>query len=246
MHSSYTIPSLSLANRTQGLVYAKALKHTLVGCYLSVVCLIGLFAIKTGSDVAALGPLILMIILLIFMTLYHISLNAAVEPLLHYLPRSLEAEEETLLGHAEGGTVKESPDTVMGEKNSVASEAATKVASLGPAPHTKPSMMRKFFRPDIYTDYATMRRLVPHDFAETRYDPDTEAHAYQHPAVIDEAPLLWIPKDQMGVSRQEIAHTEKLIPMTDEGAFFDQKGRIVWDVDGTYGRPPVYKAKVYY
>jgi calcium permeable stress-gated cation channel len=225
-------------------VYAKALKHTLVGCYLSVVCLIGLFAIKTGSDTAALGPLVLMIIFLIFMILYHISLNAAIEPLLHFLPRSLEAEEEALLGRAEEGTRAESLDGTMREKNGVASEAPTKVVNLGPAPHAKPSMIKKFLRPDIYTDYATMRRLVPHDFTEIKYDPEIEAHAYQHPAVVDRAPLLWIPKDSMGVSSEEIAHTDKIIPITDEGAFFNESGKIVWDMDT--GRPPVYEDKVYY
>jgi hypothetical protein len=106
-------------------------------------------------------------------------------------------------------------------------------------------MLMKFLRPDIYTDYATMRRLVPHDFAEIRYDAETERHAYQNPAVIDEAPLLWIPRDIMGVSRQEIAHS-KMIPMTDEGASFNENGKLVWDQDGMDGRPPVYEPKIYY
>src|ERR1700761_3002095 len=77
---------------TKGLVYAKALQHTLVGCYLAVVCLIGLFGIR-----AAPAPLVLMVVFLIFMVLYHISLTSAIQPLLHYLPRSLEAEEAALL-----------------------------------------------------------------------------------------------------------------------------------------------------
>ena len=156
---------------TKGLVYAKALQHTLVGCYLSVVCLIGLFAIKTGSDRAALGPLVLMIIFLIFMILYHISLNSAIEPLLHYLPRSLEAEEEAFIEQNEQDTFAESSEGTMGGKNSVATERVMRNASLGPAPHTKPSMIKKFLRPDIYTDFATMRRLMPKDFAEISYDP---------------------------------------------------------------------------
>ena len=176
---------------------------------------------------------------------YHISLNSAIEPLLHYLPRSLEAEEEALIGHAEEGTLAESPDGIR-EKNGVVAEEPKKATSLGPAPHTKPSMLKKFLRPDIYTDYATMRRLVPHDFPEIRYDPAIEAHAYQHPAVIDEAPLLWVPRDPMGVSRQEIAHTNKVIHMTDEGASFNDKGNIVWDQEGMDGRPPVWEDIVYY
>ena len=50
---------------TKGLVYAKALKHTLVGCYLAVICLIGLFGVSAGGT--GKGPLVMMIILLVFM-----------------------------------------------------------------------------------------------------------------------------------------------------------------------------------
>jgi hypothetical protein len=71
---------------TKGLVYAKALQHTLIGCYLAVLCLIGLFGVA-----AAPGPVVLMVIFLVFMVLYHMSLSSAIHPLLHYLPRSLES-----------------------------------------------------------------------------------------------------------------------------------------------------------
>lgn len=74
---------------TRGLIYPRALKQLFTGIYLSELCLIGLF----GSSVA-IGPLILMVIFLIFTILFHISLNAALNPLLYNLPQSLMAEEE--------------------------------------------------------------------------------------------------------------------------------------------------------
>ena len=82
---------------TKGLVYPRALQHMTVGCYLLILCLLGLFGIQ-----AAPGPLVMMVVLLIVSVLYHVSLNNAIQPLLYYIPRSLEAEEETLLQAEEG------------------------------------------------------------------------------------------------------------------------------------------------
>ncbi|KAG9778889.1 putative membrane protein C24H6.13 [Exophiala dermatitidis] len=245
---------------TKGLVYAKALQHTLVGCYLSVLCLIGLFGIR-----AAPGPLVLMVVLLVIMVLYHISMTSAVDPLLHYLPRSLEIEEAALLeetagsspsdvGHKEqynltekNAAVKDGPGQT---KVSMASSRSDKNKSGGGGTGTNGagllSKFKKFFRPDVYASYAVLRKLVPHDFVEIRYSPEIERDAYQDPAVNAAPPLLWVPRDDMGVSRQECLHTNTVTPMTDEGAFFDEKGKIVWDEEASGGRPPIFEEKIYY
>ena len=234
---------------TKGLVYAKALQHTLVGCYLAAVCLIGLFAIR-----AAVAPLILMIVFLIFMVLYHISLSTAVNPLLHYLPRSLEAEEAAFLSAdsavmtgGESGPSRNSNNTqekTSGEEYRLMKETMTAATNI-----RKPgamAMIKRFFRPDIYASYRVLRNLVPQEFAEIRYSPEVERDAYQDPAVNAVAPLLWVPRDGMGISRQECLHTNKVTPMTDEGASFDQKGKIIWDEEETGGRAPIFEEKIYY
>jgi calcium permeable stress-gated cation channel len=107
-------------------------------------------------------------------------------------------------------------------------------------------MVKRFFRPDIYASYRTLRNLVPQEFAEIRYSPETERDAYQDPAVNAIAPLLWVPRDVMGVSRQECLHTNKVTPMTDEGASFDEKGKIRWDEEETGGKAPIFEEKIYY
>lgn len=250
---------------TKGLVYAKALKHTLVGCYLSVICLIGLFGVSSGGT--GKGPLVMMIILLVFMVsscgsalfeirwltiyqiLYHISLNSAIDPLLYYLPRSLEAEEEALLQ-----SELDLPLNNVGASNMRDGEKEFQVRSLGKtqsvigttAPSGFKGMIKKFLRPDIYASYQVMRQLVPQDFARIEYTHDQEKDAYQHPAVLSIVPLLWIPRDIMGVSRQECAHTNTITPMVDDGAYFNEKGRIVWSEEETGGRPPIWEETVYY
>jgi calcium permeable stress-gated cation channel len=231
---------------TKGLVYAKALQHTLVGCYLAAVCLIGLFGIR-----AAPAPLALMVVFLILMVLYHLSLSTSVQPLLHYLPRSLEAEEAALLS-SESAVMNGAESGTPQSKNSkhAAEEVASGKETLTAATNIrKPGMMamvNRFFRPDIYASYRVLRNLVPQEFAEIRYSPETERNAYQDPAVNAVAPLLWVPRDIMGVSRQECLHTNKVTPMTDEGASFDEKGKIQWNEEETGGQPPIFEEKIYY
>jgi calcium permeable stress-gated cation channel len=225
---------------TKGYVYAKALNHTLVGCYLCVICMIGLFGIQYAP-----APLALMVVFLILMILYHISLNAAVKPLMYYLPRSLEAEEESLLQNAEGLFRHDGAHgSTVGQKTGMGN--AEEVNEKHEQSQRKVSFFKKWLRPDIYCNYAAMRRLVPHDFAEIRYSPEVERDAYQHPSVTNITPLLWVPRDEMGVSRQECAHTNKVTPMTDEAATFDAKGKVVWDQDYMDGRAPIYEEKIYY
>lgn len=228
---------------TKGLVYPRALQQTTTGVYLAVVCLIGLFGIKQAP-----GPIILMVIFLIFIILFHMSLNSALDPLLKFLPKSLEAEEESLLAAEENaGSAPNSMEKGNGftaTHTSASNDSPAPVKDLGPAPHKKPNLITKFLRPDLYTDYHTLRRLVPRGFADIAYDPVVERDAYYHPAIASQTPLLWVPRDEAGVSRQECRHSGKVIPMTDEGAGFDEKGGLVWDQDSA--RPPIWQEKIYY
>ncbi|KAI5286542.1 hypothetical protein KEM54_006694, partial [Ascosphaera aggregata] len=73
---------------TKGLVYPRALQQLLTDIYLAEVCLIGLFAIE-----GAVGPLVMMALSLVVISLGHIALNEALGPLLEGLPKSLNEEE---------------------------------------------------------------------------------------------------------------------------------------------------------
>lgn len=203
-----------------------------MGLYLAELCLIGLFAIKLGES-GAIGPFVLMIAFLIFTALYHISLNAALKPLLQYLPKSLEAEERSLLS-AENGN-----GTVDGRE-----KYGTHYAEGNTTPNKKPGILAKFLRPDKYNDYRTMRRLVPRDFADISYEPEVARDAYLNPAITSTPPLLWIPRDPAGVSRQEVRDTGKVIAITDVGAHLDEKNKIVWDDPNISA--PIHEEKVYY
>ena len=238
---------------TKGLMYPRALQHLLTGVYLGEICMIGLFGLST-----AIGPIILMVVALVGTILFHLAMNSALDPLLYNLPKSLESEEEALfLESGIGGPTTAPVDGQNGEKIADAvGEPALPVASdekngatLAPAPHEKPNLLTRFLKPHIYADYATLRRLVPHGLADatSTYSPEVERDAYLPPSVRSATPLLWIPRDEMGISRQEIAHTAKVIPITDEGAALDAKGNVYWVAEKEEGaRPPIWEEKTYY
>lgn len=255
----YNVLYVSNANiDTQGRCYTRALQHLTVGCYLLIVCLIGLFAMASGANQIAVGPLILMIIFLVFVILYHLSLNAAMEPLINYLPKNMESEEEALLaldrakvsadekvdGPLPSASVnngaKDPVDSGAGNGETAEKDLAS--TTLSPAP--KANILTKFLRPDIYSDYATLRRLVPTPLDVQAYPEEAERDAYCHPAITSSAPLLWIPRDPLGISAQEVAHTSRVIPITDEDAFLDENAKVTWNVDK--GEPPIYEEKIYY
>ncbi|KAG9246212.1 hypothetical protein BJ878DRAFT_566011 [Calycina marina] len=213
---------------TKGLIYPRALQQLMTGIYIGELVYIGMFSISE-----AIGPVIIMVVMLVFTVLYHMSINAAFEPLLANLPKSIEYEEaEHLLRSAD--TNGHGHDEKVGE------HAETAVAT------KKPNFLTKFLKPHIFADYHELRKLIPHGLvnADDMYDELTANNAYFPPSVVSMTPLLWIPRDDMGISRQEAGHTSKVIPITDEGCTLSEKNKLVWDEEGA--RPPLWQEKIYY
>ncbi|KAK4143334.1 uncharacterized protein C8A04DRAFT_28971 [Dichotomopilus funicola] len=244
---------------TRGLIYPRAIKQLFTGIYIAEICMIGLF----GASVAP-GPLVLMVIFLVFTVLFHISLNSALNPLLYHLPLTLLAEEESarLLGDEEKGgapagpvssTTKEAAATngagaadINGDGTVDPTEAHVQQARDAHNAIKPGNILTRFLKPWIFSDYATLRNLVPRGQQLEPYSDEVAANAYYPPTVTASVPLLWIPSDASGagVSRQEVEHTSRVLPITDEGCDLDEKGNLVWDREGT--RPPVWEEKIYY
>ncbi|KAJ5111677.1 hypothetical protein NUU61_001566 [Penicillium alfredii] len=84
-YSAYRYNALCVLHTTvdtKGLGFACALQHITTGCYLLILCLIGVFAMGATANPVALGPTILMLVFLVVVAVYHISLNTAIRPLL--------------------------------------------------------------------------------------------------------------------------------------------------------------------
>ncbi|RLL94105.1 hypothetical protein CFD26_101523 [Aspergillus turcosus] len=187
---------------TKGLVYPRALQHLLTGIYLADICMIGLFAIR-----GAVGPLIIMALFTILTVLAHMSLNEALAPLYTFLPRTLDTEEEA--------------------QQSKEDEAET--LALLHHPRSRWAAAWKWFHPNLYRDYAALRRKVRRDHVEIKYSEEEERNAYFEPWIRAPTPTLWIPRDKWGFSHQEVLETHPSIPITDEGAHLDERNKIVWD-----------------
>lgn len=228
---------------TKGLVYPRALYQTLTGVYLAEVCLIGLFAIRKAA-----GPLVLQVAFLVFTILFQISLSSAVEPLLKFLPKNLEKEEEGLLsvedgtGGADDAYEPEGSAGPENEKNNASKGANYREGAKGA--QTKPGgFLARFMHPETYYSYARMRKVIPQDYPEIAYSPEAEKEAYLNPAVSSRPPVLWIPRDEGGVSRQEVAHTSGVIGISDGGAIINEKSKVCW-VEGEM--PPDWEEKPLY
>lgn len=188
---------------TKGLVYPRALQHLMTGLYLAEVCMIGLFAIKS-----AVGPVVIMVLFLIGNVLAHVSLNEALTPLNTFLPRSLDVEEELL----------QEKEDAQAEVNEINEQRRSRVLALW-----------NWFHPNMYKDFAAMRRKVRRNIAEVSYTEEEMRTAYFEPSVASPVPTLWIPRDKWGFSRHECLETDSVIQITDEGAHLNDKNKIVWD-----------------
>jgi hypothetical protein len=259
--------------------------------------MVGLFGLRQ-----AFGPLIIMLGLLIFTSLIHLSLSDALSPLLFNLPRTLAIEEELRrnghdglnLGEDKGDLVPdvEDPDHPIADqddqdhgydsdfdpsaevepihdpspptrsiegadkalnltKSTLTSYVRVKVAKsplpsliskvdfwsywITPDPSIKPNFFLKFLHPEIFADYSVLRNQVPESWrngeVEIVYEAGALKDAYCVPSLRKRAPRLIIPRDAAGVSVQEVAHSGKVIQITDEGAWLDRKGNLVVDLD---------------
>lgn len=198
---------------TKGLVYPRALQHLMTGIYLAVVCMIGLFAIR-----GAVGPVVIMVMYLILTVLAHISLNEAMAPLMTFLPRSLDSEEEDLQAKEDAGYLH--PNQSRWES------------------------VWKWFHPNVYRDYAALRRKVRRDVVRISYTEEEMYNAYFEPCIWSPTPTLWIPRDKGGVSQEEVRQTCEVIPITDDGAHLNEKNKIIWDMNDT--GLPIWQLKILY
>jgi len=109
-------------------------------------------------------------------------------------------------------------------------------SSRPPQPNTssivaeKPNFLLKFLHPEIYSDYTVLRRTLVAPSPEPVYPPaygrKLEKYIYHSPSFFSEAPSLAIPRDDGGVSRQEVAHSSGVIQMTDEDMSMDERGKL--------------------
>lgn len=222
---------------SKGECYDKALQHLLTGVYLSELCLIGLFGARKAP-----GPSTLMVILLVITILYHTLLNRILTSAKENYASSEEGETVPLLA-AEEGNAEHSGE--------YASRSKSSELGLSRLPPSLSKPIAEFIESNI----ASARNVVKswlndpstrEDEEEIHYTDEEIKNAYVNPAVTSKMPKLWLVKDEVGVSKREIAENEAVgIPATDEGAFLDSHNCIRWAQDD-FNKVPIFKKPVKY
>jgi calcium permeable stress-gated cation channel len=205
---------------TKGLAYAKVLQQIMTGVYLGEVCLLGLFAINTAP-----GPIVLQAVFLVATAIYHAMMRSALRPLTQYLPDSIDhSDPAALFSKAD----HKSYDASKSDGTSPSDSNAPNTNKTAKASNKKASFFSRLFNPTTRKSYQQVRSLIP-NFAPPVYTPEDAELAYYDPAVTSEVPRLWIVRDEMGISQKECRETSEVIPCTDEFAYFDAKGKVVWE-----------------
>jgi len=244
---------------TKGRAYAKALQQLTVGIYLAEICMIGLFAIGTSGNSAAVGPLVLMIIFTIGTVIWHWQLRSAMSKHTTTLPNDLLAEECRSPSHREADQEKglsdqESED--VAKKDDTSSGDSTYQTPRSESPPKPPKgivgKIKAFLFPSKFASAAVISKhiLSPHLSQAVRPYCDKEREeAYMHPAFLAETPAIWLARDRFGLSQQEVAANRELLGreviITDEGASFDDKGKLHWDEQDAR-KAPLWKDNVDY
>ncbi|KAK4169576.1 hypothetical protein QBC43DRAFT_64142 [Cladorrhinum sp. PSN259] len=111
-----------------------------------------------------------------------------------------------------------------------------------PDPNRNANVIMKFFHPEVYQDYRTLKPRVNPEPAETKLPDDYVRRAYWPPEMWRPAPKLWIPKDEARVSRQEVAHTKDSIFISDQGCWLNSRARIECDFEAS----PLHEPRILY
>jgi hypothetical protein len=235
---------------TKGDSYQKALRQLMTGVYLSEACLIALFAINTGQNVQAAGPLAIMVALLVLTLIFQFSLKFALK---HEEARLAYTDPTGFPTHGNVDAEKAHAHNSHHQN----SQHADANGNQTPEHHTPkasrmPGFLRKIFNPEKHSIHALSASLDK--FYHTPQEPlpiEIQKRAFFNPSVTSPTPILWIVRDDMGISQREMQDCMKAVPglrVTDEQSGFNEKGKAYWEgVDeGKAREAPVFEERIVY
>lgn len=218
---------------TGGMVFPRAIWQSFTGIYILEVCMTGLFGIRT-----AFPQLVLMVITIPVTAVYQILLQWKIEKKLEYLDVTDEDLEAGEGEHTASGTpTDEKGSPILGSQSNSGSMPATGnqgtgagVAPTGSTPGVQGSAGNQAV--DAVADQLAIKN------AKGPQRGQSGMNDYHHPAVTAPVPVIWIPQDPLGISKEEIRDTEAAgdIKITDGGANMDEKAKMAWTED-----PPDYE-----
>lgn len=242
---------------SRGSHYPKALFQTFTGIYIGEIALLGMFIVGKGY-----GPIVLQAIGLGFTVFCHLHLKWAFDDLIRATPldtmKPLDGVSTTnsFTGHSDylrkilnpkGNTVSqefllkekiENADVREGleeelENPSPPGHVATPLLADRDFKETKAkNFFVRFLRPDVYSSFRYVKHFLPATYnVKTAVEDDKKA--YFQPVSSAKMPVLWIPQDPYGWSKEEIRKNRRILDMYDTNSGFTSKGGIAF-----LGKPP--------
>lgn len=112
----------------------------------------------------------------------------------------------------------------------------------------KGNFLTRRLAPYIHKFYLSAKPMVAdcHDDAP-EYEPGHIDEAYLNPAVYDATPIIWLAKDNMGLSSVFVTENkEKGLMSSDEGAWLNEKNKVEWSEKDFENKVPIYQRAVNY
>ncbi|PKX88197.1 DUF221-domain-containing protein [Aspergillus novofumigatus IBT 16806] len=237
---------------TGGLLFPRAINQLFTGLYVMELSLIGLFFLVRDVDgnVACEGQAICMIVVLILTIGYQILLNEAFSPLIRYLPITLEddAAHEIELKNIEansGRRASTQTGTLHNSRHHSWADRSSKTRSKYFGTHSSGSVptlqrVREKITHDAEAQGPPTGKIGHALFAGIHDEledltPDERdqltQRAFQHDALRAKRPVIWIPRDDLGVSDDEIYRTQRFskhIWISNEYQALDGKCRTIF------------------
>jgi hypothetical protein len=216
---------------TRGEVYQRALKQMPTGVYLAELALIGLFSARKAAIHTRL-----MVVLLILTAGLNLVLDRTLRPLELYLGLdTLQAREVPELADEDGVSPEDEVALHMSAHN-----RRLGVNKLGTGPATALSRFFDSFITSAHEEVNGWLSIPDREDDTPAPSEDDLANAYENPVFTSKTPKLWLPRDQAGVSRDEIKENEEAeIQTTDEAAEIDENGKLWYDPH--FENVPVWK-----
>lgn len=236
---------------TKGAFYARALEQIMVGVYLGELCILGLFGIGVGSQLSAIGPVVLQVILIAVTIAFHVFVNMKLQPLTRHLPLEDPSDGNQRDRSEEGrrseqGLVDNVPgDPAMKDHNAIGR------LSQHPDEQTSEPFYKRIFTPRQATASQITASMAPHfRHSVPAYTQQEVLEAYMHPALTQPKPVIWLAQDPAGVSRREVEQMNQGVgqygvEVTDRGASMNEKGKVEW-VDEKVTDAPLWDRKIVY
>ncbi|KAL1849934.1 phosphate metabolism protein 7 [Diaporthe australafricana] len=233
---------------TKGKCYTRALQQILAGIYIGELCLIGLFSLRKAK-----GPAAMLVVLFLATIAYNILTNRYLNPLEDHFPDDMlsvdaeNGEQDPLLSAAEEGQAVAAGDAQADEHE------RSRVQRLGREMHLPQkvvSPIARFLEPHVYASHKAMRAFLARTGAETdpapEYSEQDIKKAYQNPSLTSNSPIIWLPRDDYGLSKKEVESlSAENLEATDEGAWVNSKGEVDFERSDLRGLPVWKQPKAY-